>query len=465
MCNDGDIILNLKNFNKVLGVDKENRTITAQAGCSLDDMMATLEREKLALVNVGGTTQQTLGGVTATATHGSGGGPAPALADSLSDQVVSYKVVDLTENATVHTITREDGEVFDAFMVHLGLLGVVVEVTLQLRSWYDLEWHVQDIGDVSNLEFEKMKQRYEDAFSLTYTYFPSTNQLVEIVRNVTDKPHESSCVNDPIRDDFANNLRQSSVVMRTCCPCYVEPYANVQHRALLSLSGNADQWFKVLSQGDDVWSGVNYKWNYAVEYAVPFDKTLEAFEVVRSILDEKAKKIPKVVGIRFCRGSKATLAPHFSSCPDDIFAYIEVQFSTKQLNPRIPRILQNELSKLGGRAHWGKANSTTFEQISSYRLWPASNLNAFLDVKSQYDPDNMLGNSYTDKIFGRGEVGAITLVENGKVRTVRAFDGTEQEPNPIAIMALPNHGSHERGEVIPVHGKKVYDSMDHVAEC
>ena len=457
MCNDGDVIVNLKNFSKVLSVDKKNRTVTAQAGCTLDDMMPTLEREGLALLNMGETTEQTLGGVTAIAAHGSGGGPAPSLPDSFSDQVVSYKIVDLTDNAAIHTITREDDEVFDAFMVHLGLLGVVVEVTLPLRDKYYLKWDVRDIGDVSNLKLDEIQQRYEDVFSLTYTYFPSINQAVEVVRDLTNDTHESgSC------DDFANNLRRSNAVLLRCCSCCVEPYANVQKRALLSLSGNSDQWQKVLP-GGDLWGGLDLKYNNAVEYAIPFDKTLEALEVVRTILEEKAKKISTVVGIRFCRGSKGLMAPHFSANPSDIFAYIDIQFRTKKLNPRIPRILQNELSKLGGRAHWGKANSTTFDQIASYRLWPASNLNTFVDVKSQYDPDNLLGSSYTDKVFSRGDPGVITLVENGEVRTLREVDGTEQEPNPIAIMALPGHATHKSGRIIPVHDGEVTGTI--VAEC
>ena len=463
MCDDGDVVVNLGHFNKVLSVDEKNRTITAQAGCSLEDMVATLEKEGLALLNMGEATEQTLGGVTATATHGSGGGPAPSLPDSFSDQVVSYKIVDLTDNAAVHTITREDNEVFDAFMVHLGLLGVVMEVTLQVRDEYYLKWNVRDIIDVSNLKLYQMKQTYDNVFSLTYTYFPSTNQVVEIVRDLTDNTHESGIESD-IRDDFVSNLRQSNASLLKCCPCCVEPYANVQKRALLSLSGNSDQWGKVLPQGD-LWGGAKVTWNYDVEYAFPFDMTLEALKVVRTILEEKTKKISTVVCIRFCRGSRGLMAPHFSTDRGDIFSYITVQFSTKQLDPRIPRILQNELSKLGGRAHWGKANSTTFDQISSYRLWPASNLNTFLDVKSQYDPDNLLGNSYTDRIFSQGEPGVITLVENGEAHTIRAIDGTEQEPNPIAIMALPGHATHKSGRIIPVHDGKVTRAIDEVAEC
>ena len=90
-------------------------------------------------------------------------------------------------------------------------------------------------------------------------------------------------------------------------------------------------------------------------------------------------------------------------------------------------------------------------------------MNTFVDVKSQYDPDNLLGSSYTDKIFSRGEPGAITLVENGEVRTLREVDGTEQEPNPIAIMALPGHATHKSGKIIPVHDGEVTGAI--VAEC
>jgi len=489
MCDDGDIIICMQNYNKIVNLDVQNRTITAQAGCTVDDMIPSLRREGLALPNIipddadyALRRQQGIGDLTAvgTTSHGSSdgrGGRNGGRSDySFGDLVVSYKICDLTDHATVHTIRADDDDnddsSFHAFGVHLGLLAVVLEVTLTLRRSYRVRWNVRDVGNVSDLTLDRMRQRrrdYDDgdAHGIAYTYFPSTGQVVEIIRTYADDDDDDDTAagkRPDVQADFTNTLRKgNSTLLRKCCPFCVEPYSDVQKRALLSLSGSTNEWSTALSLGD-LWGGNRPEMDHRMEYACPFDKALEALKLIRDVLDEKARKIPSIVCLRFCRGSKSLLAPHYSSSSTDLFVYIEVQLQTRNLNPRIPLVMQNELAKLRCRAHWGKENSTTHDLIASCQLWPVSNVNNFLDVKSQYDPDDVLGNIYTDRIFSRGKPGAITIVENGNVHTVVSVDDEEQEANPIAIMALPPHGTHKEGQVISVEDGVVASSIN-MAEC
>ncbi len=400
MCDSDDIILNLQYYNQVLIIDKNAKTVTAQAGIALEDILPHLESPKirLALQNMGEITEQCLGGVTGTGTHGSGGGGPDGKPDSFSDQVLHYKIMECTKDAKVHIVSQGSPE-FAALQTHLGAVAIILEVTIQLVDWYHLEWKTCAIGGLLELTTEKIETRYHQVYSLSYTYFPMIDEIVEVTRDNTNNTKESGIGAD-IKDDFVSTLRQGANRLLYLFPGLVEPYARVQKRALLTLKGS-DMWRKVLSQGD-LWGGINITLITDVEYALPIDRTLNALETIRKVFcnNHHARTMVAVVGVRFVRGSPALMACHFSNNKEDIFAYINVQFRTKKPRMAIINAIQARMMELGGRPHWGKYNTTTRKLIDDNTLWPAQNMKGFLDVKNKYDPHNMLGNQYLDNALG-----------------------------------------------------------------
>jgi hypothetical protein len=163
-------------------------------------------------------------------------------------------------------------------------------------------------------------------------------------------------------------------------------------------------WRKVLSQGN-LWGGVNLTIITNLEYALPLlgnnnSNVMTALEKIRTILGTY-DKIPSVIGIRCVKGSPALMACHYSSFPnEEVFAYINVQIRLKKPPTKLLHSIQSEVTKLGGRPHWGKYNTTSQQLISKYELWPASNLSMFRKVKKKYDPNNLLGNAYLDEALG-----------------------------------------------------------------
>jgi FAD/FMN-containing dehydrogenase len=400
MCDPNDLILNFQHYNQIIDVDKEQKTVTAQAGIALEDLLPHIEDDKvrLALSNMGEIAEQCLGGVTATGTHGSGGGGPTGRPDSFSDQVVQYKIMECTQEATVHILDKSSPD-FCALQTHLGTLAIVLEVTLQLVDWYHLEWKARDIGKFHELTVDEIQERYEQVYSLSYTYFPTTDEMVELARDKTSITKESGVAAD-VKDEFVSTLRQGASRCLGCVPVLIGPYAKVQKRALLSLSGS-DTWRKILSQGD-LWGGTNVTLLTDVEYAVPIEQTMKALASIRQILQSNgyAKKILCVVGVRFVRASPALMACHYSSSSTDVFAFLDVQFRTKKPDRRIIQNIQSKFFEMGGRAHWGKYNTTTRGMIDSNELWPSRNLEEFLKVKKKFDPKNVLGNKYLDQALG-----------------------------------------------------------------
>ncbi|MGH3056455.1 MAG: FAD-binding protein, partial [Gaiellaceae bacterium] len=68
MCDDGDYILNMKKYNQLVDFNQEKKTVTAQAGMSLADLINILKRNEahLALRNMGDCTKESLGGLMGT---------------------------------------------------------------------------------------------------------------------------------------------------------------------------------------------------------------------------------------------------------------------------------------------------------------------------------------------------------------------------------------------------------------
>lgn len=400
MCDPDDIILNLQYYNQVLIIDKETKTVTAQAGIALEDLLPHLESSKvrLALRNMGEITEQCLGGVTGTGTHGSGGGGPDGQPDSFSDQVLHYKIMECTNEAKIHTVSQGSSD-FAALQTHLGTLAIILEVTIQLVDWYHLEWKTSSIGSLTELTTDRILERYHQVYSLSYTYFPMIEEVVEVTRDKTNNTTESGIGAD-IQDDFVSTLRQGANRCLLLFPGFVKPYAKVQKRALLTLKGS-DMWRKVLSQGD-LWGGTNITLITDLEYAMHINRTIHALKALRQVFCEyaNAKSMLAVVGIRFVRASPALMACHYSSNQEDIFAYINVQFRTKRPNATIVQTIQARMMELGGRPHWGKYNTTTRKMIDENRLWPTQNIKGFLEVKQKYDPHNLLGNQYLDRALG-----------------------------------------------------------------
>jgi hypothetical protein len=133
------------------GVDTRT-LVRAEAGIRLRELNAAMERNGLALVQMGGYDEQTVGGVISTATHGSGMSFGP-----IADYVVSLDIVGSggqlyrVEPANGPTDParfaqryptwqlRQNDQWFDAARVGIGCLGVIYAAVLQVRELFYLK--------------------------------------------------------------------------------------------------------------------------------------------------------------------------------------------------------------------------------------------------------------------------------------------------------------------------------------
>jgi FAD/FMN-containing dehydrogenase len=127
------LLLDLSNLSGVIECDSTARTARVQAGTRIADLGVPLRAAGLALRNQGDIDRQAIAGAVATGTHGTGRGLA-----NLSSGVRGVRLVTAAGDA-VECSREANAELFAASRLSLGALGVVTEVSLELREAYRLE--------------------------------------------------------------------------------------------------------------------------------------------------------------------------------------------------------------------------------------------------------------------------------------------------------------------------------------
>lgn len=117
-----DVMMTTKHLNKITEIDVEKRTITCEAGATLEQIHKVLWEKGLTLNTSPAVDWVTIGGSISTGSHGSG----PA---SNSSSLISCRLV--TADGNVIEIGEGD-ERLDAVRVSVGVLGVLSTVTLKV---------------------------------------------------------------------------------------------------------------------------------------------------------------------------------------------------------------------------------------------------------------------------------------------------------------------------------------------
>ncbi len=149
--------VSLHNLNQIT-LDEKSRTVTVGAGVRYGDLAPVIDAKGFALHNLASLPHISVAGATATGTHGSG-----IHNQNLSSAVAAIDFV--AADGSLHTLSRaHDGDTFLGAVVHLGSLGVVTSVTLDLEPTYQVAQTVY-----LDLPFAELEHHFDDIFSAGYS--------------------------------------------------------------------------------------------------------------------------------------------------------------------------------------------------------------------------------------------------------------------------------------------------------
>ena len=149
--------ISLAHLNQIV-LHREARTVTVGGGVTYSQLAPHLEGQGYALHNLASLPQITVAGAIATATHGSGNKNG-----NLATAVSAMEVV--TADGEVLVLARErDGDRFAGSVVHLGAVGIITKVTLDVQPTYQVAQVVYE-----NLGMEHLEEHLEEIFTSGYS--------------------------------------------------------------------------------------------------------------------------------------------------------------------------------------------------------------------------------------------------------------------------------------------------------
>ena len=174
------VILDTRPLSGLVSVDTEAMTATFRAGTKIHACGLPLLEHGLGLLNQGDIDQQSVGGAIATGTHGTG-----VELGSFSSAVTELSVL-LVDGSVVTCNPDCEPDLFEAARLSLGAVGVVLEVTLQVREAYRLE-------EQRWLEpLESVMERIDELVTATrhfeYFWYPGQDRAICKSIDITEEP-------------------------------------------------------------------------------------------------------------------------------------------------------------------------------------------------------------------------------------------------------------------------------------
>lgn len=171
------VILSTRKYTSIVNIDTANRTVTAQSGITLRDLIDSIAKQSLALPVSPYWDGVTLGGLLATSSHGSslfGKGGA------VHEYIISMRLVtpaSADEGYAMLRVLNVGDEDLNAAKVSLGVLGVVSTVTLQLEPAFKRNLTLQIAYEDDALEDEVLRIARNVEFG-DVTWYPGLRQVV-----------------------------------------------------------------------------------------------------------------------------------------------------------------------------------------------------------------------------------------------------------------------------------------------
>ena len=186
-----DVQISIRPMSRVLEINLHELTVAVEGGASYGQVCAELDRAGFALGNLASLPHISIVGAVATATHGSG-----AHNKNLAAAVSSVEFIN--GDGDLVTMSREkDGERFDGVPVHLGGLGLVTRISLDIVPTFRIRQHVY-----VDLPAESMRRNFDRIMEDGYSVSLFTDYRGGTINQVWRKQLEKESRSEPESDFF-----------------------------------------------------------------------------------------------------------------------------------------------------------------------------------------------------------------------------------------------------------------------
>ena len=357
---------------KEIEIDSSAGTVTVGAGVAYGELAPVLDRSGFALHNLASLPHITVAGAIATATHGSG-----VRNGNLATSVRAIELLQ-ADGRTLRLSRDHDGQRFRLAVVHMGALGVVVRVTLDLLPRFEMRQVVYQ-----NLSFDELEHNLDAILSSGYsvslftTWQGSRAQQVWIKDAI--RPGESPKMYDELPKIFHGATLQTAKL---------HPVPGMPAQNCTEQMGSVGAWHERLPHFKMEFtpsSGAELQ----AEYFVARENAYAAIRAVEGLRDRIAPHL-LVSEIRTVAADDLPMSMTYRR--DSVALHFTWHRNEAAVRPVLSAI-EAELSPFGGRPHWGKLFETPPSRLRE--LYPA--MGTFRDLAAEMDPAGKFTNSWLER--------------------------------------------------------------------
>ena len=369
-----ETLLSMARFRGISHINEETKEVTIGAGTRLAVLGDDLWEKQLGMINMPDINTQTLAGAIATSTHGTG-----QKFGSLSSYVTALTMV-TANGETLNCSATENKDVFDAARCNLGSLGIITDITMQMRDAYYLKERSEMLP--INEAFEKMEEmrlakRHFEAFGL-----PHANHVLLIEFDEISKQESDAKQGQTESGDAYETFRTLADVIDTM-PFLRAAVMNIAPRTV-GVEEKYGPWNKIFGNVRDM------RFN-EMEYTVHAEDGLACFREVLNTIKEKNIDVIFPIEYRYVGEDDIWLSQFYKR---DGAAISVHNFHDK---PYMPYFAEMEaiFDRYQGRPHWGKLHTKTEKELAAlYPKWEN-----FKQLRDSLDPERRLINKHLEAIF------------------------------------------------------------------
>lgn len=372
-----DTLVSLDRMRDVIAIDRERMQVTVQAGMRLRELNRVLDAEGLALANLGSIDSQSIAGVIATGTHGTG-----SAFRCISAQVARLQLID----GAGRDVTLERGQPdFDGAVVSLGALGVVYAVTFDVVEAFRL--HDQTQLESFDTVIERLDEFVAASDHLKIWWLCPEDQVIVYRYRRTSEPADDS----RLRRWFKERVFSAGI-----------------YRSLLALSQLRERrWIPPINRfltreaGRPLDRRVASHIGFLTPIPPVHRESEWAFDVTQAklLLREYRQLLPTaghtynfIQELRFSKADDLWLSPAYQR--DSIWLSL-YNVDRHHWDAQLAKF-EAFARAHGGRPHWGKEATVDRQYLQTqYRR-----LDDFAALAHRFDPEHKFRNPWLDEILG-----------------------------------------------------------------
>ncbi|GET87693.1 L-gulonolactone oxidase, putative [Leishmania tarentolae] len=435
-------LIHMERMNRILAIDTAARTITCEAGAVMEEVMRSVDEVGLMVRCVPSYVRTTVGGCIATATHSSG-----IHSHCLSDYVRGLKIVDGCAQIRTLVAGKDDAELRLA-ACHLGVMGIVTEVTLEVQP--RIQWQLisqpLSIKDATNAALVAEKVKSTEYYR--WWWVPHTDGCYESygrVESTTDTSalpplpdavgaqeealgkrspaaaHKESrtggsaagtgnsstslIVRSALKymaSDFVRHQVVEWGLWAACLYPAIQPYVNKAYERVFFSApqvqrGSALECF--------TFDCLFKQW--ANEWAIDASRAVEAFDRLRDMINREGMLLHFPVEFRFTAGDMSDMSPAVGrpTCWIGVVMYRPYgreARDTRRCYDGFCRLME----EMGGRPHWAKYYTWGHREVAAAY---GDHWERFLALRRKMDPDDIFVNGWFRNLMSPDRVNSTTF--------------------------------------------------------